>query len=267
MAEKSITFVKISATGNDFITIDNRRSRIDAERDRPWLQSICQRRISVGADGVILVQPSQRADFEYVHINSDGSLAEMCGNGSRAVAYFAQQIGAAGPALSFEILGSIYRARVDGRRVTTDFLPPRHLDFEPAVTGLPGLVVAGSIDTGVPHLVVFADNLTDLDVQTAGSFYRHHPAFPRGTNVDFILPVDQHHLCVRTFERGVEQETLACGTGAVASSIIAQRHNKVSPPVICHFAGGDLTIDFTTDFSHLTLTGSVAPIYSGSFID
>ncbi|MBN1541673.1 diaminopimelate epimerase [candidate division KSB1 bacterium] len=262
-----IDFIKISATGNDFIVIDNRQKLLDSSGDRSWFAEICRRRTSVGADGVILIQPSDRADFEYVHINSDGSLAEMCGNGSRAVAFFAHQIGASGAIPSFEILGTLYRAQVDGRLVTTDFPSPRNLDLEIDVVRESGLVTAGQIDTGVPHLVVFADDLQGLDVQGIGSRYRHHPAFPRGTNVDFIRALDVHHLEIRTFERGVEEETLACGTGAVASSIIAYRRGRVKPPVTCRFPGGKVTIDFAADFSRLTLSGSVTPVYSGRLLD
>jgi len=213
---------------------------------------------------VILLEPSSRADFRYLHINSDGSLAGMCGNGSRAVAWFARRLGIGGDELSFEISGNIYTARVEGRHVTTAFIPPGDSDLGLDVAGDDRELTAGGyIDTGVPHYVLFSTKVDAVDVDRRGAWYRRHPAFPQGANIDFVQVLDSHHLRVRTYERGVEAETLACGTGAVASSVISCLHGRASSPVEVDFPGGQLVVVFNPDFSGITLAGTVDPVYAG----
>ncbi len=262
----SLDFVKISATGNDFILIDNRALIVDAERDSGFFRKLCQRRQSVGADGVILLQKSSRADFEYVHINSDGSIAEMCGNGSRAVAYFAKTLALGSASLNFEIGGQIYRARIDKRTVTTEFLPPRCIDLDLDIVQHAGLDGGGFVNTGVPHYVIYANAVSDLDVNALGRVYRHHARFPQGANIDFVEYMDKQHLRVRTFERGVERETLACGTGAVAAAVISYKLDKVIPPVRLSFPGGELSVDFNA-LEAVELCGNVYPVFRASLIE
>ncbi|HOY43882.1 MAG TPA: diaminopimelate epimerase [bacterium] len=263
-----LSFVKISATGNDFILVDNRSGIWSAREDASFFSAICQHRRSVGADGVILLEESSRADFHYIHVNSDGSLAGMCGNGSRAVAWFARQLGIGGDELSFEISGSIYRARVEGRHVTTAFIPPGGFDLGLNVAGDDmELSAGGYIDTGVPHYVLFSTEVASVDVAGRGAWYRRHPAFPQGANIDFVQVLDSHHLRVRTYERGVEAETLACGTGAVASSVISHLRGRASSPVEVDFPGGQLVVVFNADYSGITLAGTVDPVYAGELWD
>jgi diaminopimelate epimerase len=261
--KKKDEFIKISATGNDFILFDNREGAWDGRRDALVFSRLCQRRIAIGADGVILLEKSKVADFRYVHINSDGSNAEMCGNGSRAISWFAYQLGIFSHQTSFEINGNIYRATIDGFHVITEFVAPGEHNLELAIIEEPEIQSGGSIDTGVPHFVVFVDDVAQTDVDGLGCKYRRHPVFNRGTNVDFVQVIDENHLKVRTFERGVEAETLACGTGAVASAIISHFKKSTHSPTILTFPGGDLQVTFSADFRHITLAGLVRPVYRG----
>ena len=260
------TFLKISATGNDFILIDNREGLYDANRDTDFFRRICQRRLSVGADGVILLQKSQRADFRYVHVNSDGSLAEMCGNGSRAIAYFAHRLGMVGENMSFEINNNVYHASIKGLEVTTEFILPKDRAFGLQIVKEAELQEGGFIDTGVPHFVIFAKNVGALDVTGLGGKYCHHPIFSKGANADFVQVIDSHHLQVRTFERGVEAETLACGTGAVAASIISHSRMGTFSPTMVGFPGGELTVSFNPGYTQVSLTGMVTPVYEGRLL-
>ncbi|MGQ9561778.1 MAG: diaminopimelate epimerase [Candidatus Oleimicrobiaceae bacterium] len=259
-----LRFVKISATGNDFVLIDNREGHVQLPRHCPWCSWVCQRRIAVGADGVILVNLSKVADFAYVHINSDGSIAEMCGNGSRAVAFFAVAEGIASSPTRFEIGGRIYTARVQGNTVTTEFPPLSAPRLELQVAEEPFLKDGGFIEVGVPHYVLFTEEVNGLDVVQLGRKYRHHTAFaPRGTNVHFVQVVTPHVLRMRTYERGVEDETLACGTGAVAAALIARARRGCRPPVTVHVPGGELTVACNQDGTQLSLTGTVDPVFEG----
>jgi diaminopimelate epimerase len=263
MPVRKLNFSKISATGNDFILIDNRKLEWHPLQDRIKFQSMCQRRQGVGADGVILLQNSFRSDFEYIHINSDGSVAEMCGNGSRAVAFFAKKHGIAGKDLAFDIQGRIYRAHVNGRHVTTEFIPPHPPEFDLNITDETDLQEGGFIDTGVPHFVLYVTDIEKLNVDDLGQKYRHHARFERGSNVDFVQVRDEHNLMVRTFERGVEAETMACGTGAVATAVIAFLHKHVFPPVDIHFPGGTLQVSFD-DLNTIMLAGTVTLVYTAT---
>ncbi len=268
-----LSFVKISATGNDFILIDNRDGQLQAARDGDFFRAICRRRLSVGADGVILLENSERADFRYVHINSDGSIAEMCGNGSRAIVYFAAQLGIIKDRATFEINHEIYHAKLVGNRVTTEFIPPSPADLSLDIFPEMGYRVGGFITVGVPHLVIFTADVARAEVERLGRKYRHHPLFPAGTNVDFVQMVEQapidevkSHLLVRTYERGVEAETLACGTGAVASAIISHLRHGTNSPLRVTFPGGDLLVTFDANLSHITLSGEVTMVYRAELL-
>ncbi len=259
-----LPFAKITGAGNDFIVFDNRDEKLSAERDRGWFREICRRRRSIGADGVILLQNSAAADFHYVHINADGSDASMCGNGSRALALFIFTKNIASESFRFEIGGKLYRASQHGDLITTDFNPPGTPVCDMDIVDEENLTEGGLIDTGVPHFVIFSTAIAEIDVATIGAKYRHHKYFdPEGTNVNFVEIVDMQLLRARTFERGVEDETLACGTGSVASAIIATMRKACRPPITVQQPGGELVINFNKDFSTLTLTGKASLIYEG----
>lgn len=243
--KKGIPFSKLNGSGNDFLLIDN-RAGIMAGIDLPsFAAKVCDRSRSVGADGVILVEDSTRADFRWQFFNADGSRAEMCGNGGRCAARYATERKIARSALAFETEAGLIRARVDGRRVKLQMTPPHGLALSKSLV-LRGKRIAYSfLNTGVPHAVLFVPDLEKIDLPGTGRGIRTHKAFaPRGTNVNFAQPRDGE-VWIRTYERGVEGETLACGTGAVASGILSCLHGHVRPPVRVRTRGGEtLTIHF-----------------------
>ncbi len=241
-----IPFMKMSGSGNDFILIDHRKSFLKEDRLKDFIRKVCQRRISVGADGLILIEPSQKADFKWRYYNADGSEAEMCGNGGRCAARFAYLKGIAGPSLKFETLAGILSAQVDGKRVKLEMTKPVGLKLDETLLMDGKEKVFSSINTGVPHAVFFVEDLESVDTIQMGRAIRFHSNFaPSGTNVNFIRLEKGSRLSIRTYERGVEDETLACGTGAVASALIAAFKGLVKSPVSIKTRGGEvLTVDF-----------------------
>jgi len=258
----SIDFTKYSATGNDFIVIDNRTCGLDAHH-RAFFQEICRRRTGVGADGVLLIEASNALDFRLRYINADGSEAE-CGNGARAGAHFALQQNIASEPMDFEFGIHIYTASVDGNTVGVTMPEPCELDAAPGVVREPFLREGGFINTGVPHLVLFCDNLEEIDVETLGRHYRQHSFFqPAGTNVDFVQAESPSVIHMRTYERGVESETLSCGTGCVAAAVISNFVLKSVFPLTVKTRGGTLTVARSPHESRYLLQGEVKPVYQG----
>jgi diaminopimelate epimerase len=241
-----IPFMKMSGSGNDFILIDYREPFLKEEGLKDLVRKVCQRRISVGADGLILIERSQKADFKWRFYNADGSEAEMCGNGGRCVARFAYLKGIAGPSLKFETLAGILSARVDGKRVKLQMTKPFGLNLDETLLIDGKKQAFSSINTGVPHAVLFVEDLEGVDIVPIGRAIRFHSEFsPNGTNVNFIRREEGSQLSIRTYERGVEDETLACGTGAVASALIAAFKGFVKSPVSMKTRGGEvLTVHF-----------------------
>jgi len=241
-----IPFMKMSGSGNDFILIDHRDPFLKEEDLKGLVRKVCQRRISVGADGLILVERSQKADFKWRFYNADGSEAEMCGNGGRCAARFAYLKGITGSSLKFETLAGILSARVDGKRVKLEMTRPFGLKLDETLLVDGRKQVFSSINTGVPHAVLFVEDLAGWDVLPMGRAIRFHSSFaPSGTNVNFIRLEKGSQLSIRTYERGVEDETLACGTGVVASALIAAFKGMVKSPVSVRTKGGEvLTVHF-----------------------
>jgi diaminopimelate epimerase len=258
-------FTKAAATGNDFILIDN-RNKILSGSEQNFFRDICRRRYSVGADGIILLEDSSCADILYRHFNSDGRPAEMCGNGARCISLYACKKHLTGENLSFEINGIIYHAVCRKKSVTVTFPYPKIINLDKRIFLQPGLQEAGFIETGVPHFVVFSGDLDDLNVEKEGIRYRSHPEFRHGTNVDFVEITADRSIKIRTFERGVESETMACGTGAVASAIIAHLREGLSPPILVITKGGHLKIDWNQQKQTVSLTGPAELIYEGELI-
>jgi diaminopimelate epimerase len=261
-----IPFMKISGSGNDFILIDHRTPFLDEVGLKGFVQKACRRRVSVGADGLILVERSKRADFKWRFFNADGSEAEMCGNGGRCVARFASLKGITGPSLTFETLAGILSARVDGKRVKLELTKPSGLKLDEPLPVEGKQEVVSSINTGVPHAIIFMKDLEGVDILTMGRGLRYHPHFaPKGTNADFVRVEDGSRLSVRTYERGVEDETLACGTGAVASALIAAFKGMVKSPVAVKTPGGEvLLVHFQIEageVKNVFLEGDVHIIY------
>ncbi|HBG21624.1 MAG TPA: diaminopimelate epimerase [Desulfobulbaceae bacterium] len=247
MATFPIAFDKMNGTGNDFVIIDNRQLAIPVEEQPELARKICRRMFSVGADGLIFIENSTKADFRWNFYNSDGSVAEMCGNGSRCAARFAYRHKIAGKKVKFETLAGIIEAEIGDEEETVRVKMTRPRDFRLDLSlslGDEERPVA-YVDTGVPHAVIFVGD-EDVPVKTWGRKVRFHELFaPRGTNANFVTLLPDGRLKVRTYERGVEAETMACGTGVVASALIAAiQKGKESPVEVVTTGGGVLTILF-----------------------
>ena len=244
-----IPFMKMSGSGNDFILIDHREPFLKEDRLRDFIRKACRRRISVGADGLILIEQSQKADFKWRYFNADGGEAEMCGNGGRCAARFAYLKGIAGPSLKFETLVGILSAQVTGKKVKLEMTKPYGLKLDETLLIDEEELISSSINTGVPHAVLFVEDLEKLDIVRMGRAIRYHSNFaPSGTNANFVRLEKGSQLSIRTYERGVEDETLACGTGAVAAALVAASKGLVKSPVSIQTRGGEvLTVYFEID--------------------
>ncbi|HOS97999.1 MAG TPA: diaminopimelate epimerase, partial [Deltaproteobacteria bacterium] len=242
----TVSFTKMEGAGNDFIMINNADSSLSLDW-RSFAASMCPPKTGIGADGVIVIEPDSETDFTFRIFNADGSEAEMCGNGARCAALFAHEQGIAGTAMRFTTLAGVIGARIDGNEVAIEMTEPFGME-----TGI-DLDLQGAcrtvhyVNTGVPHAILFTHRLDEEDVAGIGRLVRFHERFaPAGTNADFVEVQGPGCIRVRTYERGVEGETLACGTGAVASAILSHHLGKVSEvPVLVRMKGGDLKIDFT----------------------
>ena len=264
-----IKFTKAVATGNDFIIVDDRRGEIGAKLSAV-AKKMCDRKWAVGADGLLAIEQSKKADFKMRIFNSDGSEAEMCGNGSRCIALYASREKIAANNMTIETIAGILGASVAGDVVKVKLTEPKDIkwNFCLMINKCPYKV--NFVDTGVPHVVHFVDDLENIDVKNIGSHIRHHGEFsPEGTNADFVKLVDKHSIKIRTYERGVEDETLACGTGAVASAIISAETEKMSSPVTVETRSGEkVRVYFEMvngDFKNVCLEGKAKLVYEGEF--
>jgi len=263
-----VPFVKMSGSGNDFILIDHRFGGLDETVLKRLITGICRRRLSVGADGVILIEASQTADFRWRFFNADGSTAEMCGNGARCAARFAHQQGICGRDMRFETGAGIIAAQVNGARVRVRLTDPHGLLLEVPVEIRGEALTLSRINTGVPHAVLSVPEVADVDVPVLGREIRFHPQFaPEGVNANFICREPSGGIALRTYERGVEGETLACGTGAVAGALVAASRYGLDSPVRVLTRGGDtLTVFFRPvdgGFRDIQQEGEARLIYSG----
>ena len=263
-----INFTKMHGAGNDFILIDDRQG------DLPWedyflMAALASRRTGVGCEGIILIQSSDKADFQMRFLNPDGTEVELCGNGSRCAAAYANTIGAAGKDLTMETMCcGLVGAKVSDNGVCVWMPEPSHREYGLELNIDGSVIKADFINTGVPHLVVQVPNVNAVDVDKLGRALRLNPVFePGGTNVDFVTFRAPNRMVMRTYERGVEAESGACGTGAVACSIIAVETAGCTLPVKVKTPSGfDLMVG--GDWRHkkctgLTLTGPVKFVYEG----
>lgn len=263
-----IEFFKMSGSGNDFILIDNRDNSLTVGNVIEFVKKVCERKTSVGGDGLIIIENSDRADFRWRFFNADGSEVEMCGNGGRCAARFATISGIAKETLSFETVAGIIDAEVKENVVKLRLTEPHDLKTDYNLNIENGPYIVNSINTGVPHVVHFVDDLDSYDVRGYGPLIRYHEAYkPEGTNANFVRVIDRNTLRIRTYERGVEDETLACGTGAVASALISSWKGRVDSPVDVQVRSGEmLTIYFEkTDngFEKVYLEGGTSVVYQG----
>lgn len=266
-ANLPIAFWKMNGAGNDFIVIDHRKPLIPVEQMAEFARLVCRRKFSVGADGLFLLEPSQVADFRWRFFNADGSEAEMCGNGARCVARFAYMNGLAAARMRFETLAGIIDASVADTQVTIRMPAPHSLQLDVEVEAAGQGWTVHSVNTGVPHLVVFVDDLDRVDVDALGRTFRYHARFaPAGTNVNFVAR-NKERLAIRTYERGVEAETMACGTGATAAAVVAVARGLAASPVQLTTRGGvPLRVQFSGDgpaADHVLLRGPAHLVYRG----
>lgn len=227
-----VAFSKMAGGGNDFVLIDNRTLKITEAAE--LTRRICTRALSVGADGLILIESSVRATFRMRYYNSDGSLGEFCGNGTRCAARFAFMNVIAGKQMTIETDAGIVSAVIGDAGTVTITLPPPYAFKPERPVKIGETVVHGSsIMVGVPHYVIFLrDDLWSHDIAPLGRAIRKHPEMqPQGTNVNFVVVRDDHSIEVRTYERGVEAETLSCGSGVVASAVTSALFGRVKSPV------------------------------------
>jgi len=268
---KRIAFAKLTGAGNDFVVIDNRKRAI---RFAPRLaRRLCDRRFGIGADGLILVERSVVADYRMMYYNADGSYGGMCGNGGRCVARFAVERGIAAAKHVFEALGYVYRVSVASKRVTLAMKDVRDATFGIRLKEGGGVMTLHSLDTGAPHVVVpvVKGRLNGIAVSDIGRRIRNHRAFqPRGTNVNFVERLGISSIRMRTYERGVEAETLACGTGSVACSMVAAEIWGAKPPIDVETWGGQLlNVNFTKEHNRyvdVQLAGPAVVVFEGTTI-
>jgi len=218
------------------------------------------------------IEPSSKSDFSWRFFNADGSEAEMCGNGGRCAARFAVLKGIAGPRLSFETIAGTIRAEVAGTEVKIQLPPPKDLSLNVTLDGDGKSLTLHSINTGVPHVVVFVDDVEHVPVRDLGRMLRFHKRFqPAGTNVNFVSQKNPDMLHIRTYERGVEDETLACGTGSVAAALIAIAAGRAASPVRVATKSGEIlkayALEANPPFSDVYLEGGAKIIYSGEMTD
>ncbi|MDQ6808979.1 MAG: diaminopimelate epimerase [Verrucomicrobiota bacterium] len=263
-----LRFTKMNGAGNDFVLFDNRAGdlRLTAEQ----IARICDRHRGVGADGVLVLEkPANGADFRMRYYNSDGGEAEMCGNGARCFARYASQVTGPAEKLSFETPAGVIGATLEGELVRLQMSDPidLRLNLDVALSG--ETVRAHYINSGVPHVVVPLADLENVDVARLGSAIRQHALFaPKGANVNFVRRLGERKVALRTYERGVENETLACGTGVVASALIFAATEQTQGPIGVVVRGGDeLTVDFEKhgdQFTNVTLTGPADFAFEGT---
>jgi len=269
---KPIPFYKMSGSGNDFIIIDNREKVVDIDHLNEFIVKICRRKMSVGADGFILIDTSDQADFSWHFYNSDGGRAEMCGNGARCAAQFAFLNGIAAKKMSFETDAGILIAQITDDRVKIKMPDPAELRLDYQIEVEAGPLAINSINTGVPHVVILSEDVEGIDVVERGREIRSHRAFaPAGTNVNFISIKQDNTIAIRTYERGVENETLACGTGAIAGALVIASQFKTESPIrICTRSGEFLTIYFKVVdgfYGDIYLEGDARVIYKAELCE
>lgn len=261
-------FWKMHGAGNDFILLDDRAARFPCA-DSALIRHLCDRHAGIGSEGLLLVQSSTRGNFRMRFFNPDGAEAGMCGNGARCIARLAYDLGAAPACMHIETTSGMLEAEILSDIVRLHLPAPVDCRCHQTLELDNQTVRYHAIHTGVPHAVVETQALDSMDVCRIGAAMRHHAAFaPQGTNVDFMAITGAHALRVRTYERGVEAETPACGTGITACALIAGRLGRVTPPVHVTCKHGDtLEVNYrlTNDgFEAVTLLGPVTYVFEGT---
>ena len=262
-----LRFARMHGCGNDFIVIDDRQNHWHAQR-HALAHALCDRRKGLGGDGLLLINSDTEVDFAMSYTNATGLEGEMCGNGARCIVKRAHDLGIVGSRVRFRTDAGLMGADLDGDHIRLAMTTPSVAELNLSLEA-DGIAWHGhGIDTGVPHLLIFTDQVEELDLARIGPPLRYHPHFPRGVNANFARQVGPHRYRMRTYERGVEAETLACGTGSVATALIAALLGEATSPVtVIPTGGGELRIDFTPQsggrFSDVYLTGPAETIAEG----
>lgn len=259
-------FDKYVGCGNDFILFDNRRG--DFPQSPPLFQKLCHRRWGVGADGVILLESSTQGHARMRIFNADGSEAEMCGNGMRCLVQWMESLGFSQPVYQIETMNRLLKAWKIGQNVCIEMGSPTHLQWNIPIHLESTCHLIHSLDTGVPHAILFVADIEEGNFEQLAPFIRHHPHWrPSGTNFSIVQQLDEQTFTIRTFERGVENETLACGTGATAAALAAAYQLKLKAPLKIKTRSGDsLEIDFLLQddqFTAVTMTGPAVKTFQG----
>ncbi len=256
----NLTFYKYQGTGNDFVIIDN-RSDIFPKNNTKLVNFLCDRKFGVGADGLMLLENPERNedDFKMVYFNADGNESSMCGNGGRCLVAFAKFMGIIENEASFTAIDGPHLAKFEGENVSLQMQNVNEINQ------------AGNalfLDTGSPHHVLFTKNLISLDVKTEGALIRYSDDYKNGgTNVNFVEKIGENHFMVRTYERGVEDETLSCGTGVTAVAIAARESNRsLSEEIQLQTPGGELSVKFHKNgegYKNVWLNGPATLVFKG----
>ncbi|HDL63935.1 MAG TPA: diaminopimelate epimerase [Proteobacteria bacterium] len=264
-------FTKMQGLGNDFILVDNPDDNLNLHPEQ--IRFLCDRHFGIGADGIITVDPSERADLKMRIFNSDGSEPEMCGNGIRCFAIYARDHGLVqGNEMTVETLAGIMRPRIVGDRVIVDMGPPE-LTGPMIPVNLPGRVIEHTavfgdhrvaitcLSMGNPHCVIFYPPDQDLPVEDLGPVIEVDPLFPEKINVEFIQVVSREEINFQVWERGAGR-TLACGTGACAAAVAGALTDRTEKKVLVHLPGGDLLVEWRED-NHVFMSGAAATVFTG----
>ena len=266
-AMPTLHFTKMNGAGNDFVMLDNRD--LSRSLDKAAIARLCDRHRGVGADGLLAVEPAQNgADFRMRYYNADGGEAEMCGNGARCFARFASSVAGKNGAITFETQAGVIGARLLGDNVQIAMSAPHSFAPGTELTAAGEKLTVHFLNTGVPHAIVFVEDLEKADIVRLGAALRYHAHFaPKGTNANFVAELPGGGIAIRTYERGVENETLACGTGVTAAALIFARLTGAASPVAVQVRGGDtLQVGFEAEgdgWKNVTLTGPADFVFEG----
>ncbi len=271
-AKSTISFSKYTGCGNDFILIDN-RDKVFPEYDTDLINQLCDRQYGVGADGVILLEKSSQADHCMRIFNSDGSEAEMCGNGIRCLGRYLHELQIPGTRFSVVVMDKIYSLVLhDNNQVSVTMLPPLKSEWNIELSVDEIHYSMDFLDTGVPHTTLNVTDIQNFDLEALGPKIRYHSHFnPQGTNFN-LYQIDSKNpskIRIRTYERGVERETMACGTGATACAIVVWKKYDHTSPINVNVSSGE-TIEFQieaqdNEIQHIIMKGPAEFIFRGSF--
>lgn len=254
------TFYKYQGTGNDFVMIDNRQ-QVFSKTHEKLIRFLCDRRFGVGADGLILLENSTTADFKMIYFNADGNEGSMCGNGGRCIVAFAKYLNVISNHTTFEAVDGVHHATIEDGIVSLQMHD---------VFNIKKLTSHVFLDTGSPHHVQFENNISDFDIKTVGRNIRNTIYGKAGSNVNFVKKIDESTFKMRTYERGVEDETLACGTGATAVAIAMNFLNETSNSDIKLLVeGGELQVSFKVNsgmYTEVFLTGKAEQVFKGEML-